>query len=100
MYNYVHMPIPFAAYVWSLDLIPLFARLNQTLDGLFRISLSALSFAIVQVCYLVSLLRNNDYQFSVAFHVTDGFTCNWTKDIKTKKRCGILSSCKFYSHYW
>jgi hypothetical protein len=49
MHNNMFILHPYAAYVWSLDLIPLFARLNQTLDGLFRITSSALSFAIVQV---------------------------------------------------
>ena len=37
------------AYVWSLDLIPMFVRLNQTLEGLFKVSLSSLTFALIQV---------------------------------------------------
>lgn len=58
------------AYVWSLDLIPMFARLNQTLEGLFKIASSALSFATLlrdsYVQNLKILKRRRDVVFSQA----------------------------------
>lgn len=62
------------AYVWSLELIPMFARLNQTLDGLFKISSSALSFAtLLHDSYVQNfkiLRRRRDVVFSQAVSAT------------------------------
>jgi len=41
----------FSAYVWSDALIPEFSAMNQTLEGLFRIGITSLSFALVQVLH-------------------------------------------------
>ncbi len=42
------LPLP-SGYVWSQEIIPLYHRLSQALDGLFRVALSSLSFALVQL---------------------------------------------------
>ena len=58
------------AYVWSLDLIPMFARLNQTIEGLFKIASSSLSYATLlhdsYVQNIKALKRRRDVVFSQA----------------------------------
>lgn len=65
------------SYVWSSDLIPLFSRLNQTLDGMLRVAISSLSFSLVQldsyVQGLKALKRRRDVVFSQA--LTSLVTC-------------------------
>ena len=64
------MCILISAYVWSLDLIPMFARLNQTIEGLFKIAASSLSYATLlhdsYVQNLKALKRRRDMVFSQA----------------------------------
>ena len=40
---------PTPAYVWSLELVPLFSELRQILDGLFKVTMSSLAFKLVEV---------------------------------------------------
>ncbi len=58
----------FLAYVWSLELIPLFARLNQTLEGLFKVASTSLSFALLRhdtaISNVISIRRRKDLVFS------------------------------------
>ncbi len=62
--------VTFLAYVWSLDLIPMFARLNQTIEGLFKIASSSLSYATLlhdsYVQNIKALKRRRDVVFSQA----------------------------------
>ena len=50
MLNKVIVYALYVGYCWSYDLIPVVSRLYQTLDGLFTIARTSLTFALLKVC--------------------------------------------------
>lgn len=46
----VSMCVRCIAYCWSYELIPVVSKLYQTLDGLFTIARTSLTFALLKVC--------------------------------------------------
>ena len=70
-----------AAYCWSYELIPVVAQLYQTLDGLFSIAKTSLTFSLLQVSYTVCIEKMILYicplQWHIrtfVFHAGEGFT--------------------------